>query len=272
LTTFIECFITGRPDTFTSVNGPDNNFPYVGGIVGFFSANNDLAAGSYHYAYWGGTVQTPVDSPPVSGGNSFTAATGIPEAIESAIWPLSGANELTAQWINTDLSTPATYIARIQDVLLLTGDLTAFSNTFGPTVVVTLAFVSTSGPCIIPLPDPCATAVPTSGCTVNGVPNQPCQGGLGNDTITGANGNDVIRGGGGNDILRGQQGNDLLCGEAGSDILTGDQNDDTLVGGSGNDTLRGEEGADGLFGGDNDDILDGGAGKDLFANGETKVN
>jgi Ca2+-binding RTX toxin-like protein len=62
------------------------------------------------------------------------------------------------------------------------------------------------------LPDPCTTAVPTSGCTVNDVPNQLCRGGSGDDTIIGTASNDVILGKGGNDTLKGLGGDDLLCG------------------------------------------------------------
>ena len=56
--------------------------------------------------------------------------------------------------------------------------------------------------------DPCDTSVPTLGCAVNGVRNQPCEGTAGDDLIIGT-GDDVIVGLGGNDRIRGRRGNDL---------------------------------------------------------------
>lgn len=116
-------------------------------------------------------------------------------------------------------------------------------------------------------PDPCATAVATQGCTVNGVRNQPCQGTPGNDVIIGTPGADVILGGGGNDRIRGGSGDDLLCGEDGDDLLMGGSGNDTLVGGPGNDRLRGNTGNDVLLGGDGDDQLFGDGGTDNLDGG-----
>lgn len=113
-------------------------------------------------------------------------------------------------------------------------------------------------------PDPCLTAVPTQGCTVNGKPNQPCQGGGADDTIIGTSGNDVIRGGAGNDTLKGNAGDDVLCGEDSDDIVLGGVGNDSLNGGSGSDVLKGEAGDDTLFGGTEDDSLIGGTGLDYL--------
>lgn len=110
--------------------------------------------------------------------------------------------------------------------------------------------------------DPCDTAVPTQGCIVNGVRNQPCQGTPGDDVIIGTPGADVIKGGGGNDRIRGGAGDDLLCGEGGDDLLVGGTGNDTLVGGPGNDRLHGNGGNDVLLGGDDDDELFGDGGSD----------
>jgi Ca2+-binding RTX toxin-like protein len=96
------------------------------------------------------------------------------------------------------------------------------------------------------LPNPCATAVPTSGCTVNGIPNPLCQGTGGDDTIIGTAGNDVILGKGGNDSLKGAGGDDLLCGGAGNDVLIGGAGDDDRQGGTGNGTLDGGAGNEDL--------------------------
>jgi hypothetical protein len=134
--------------SLTATNGPNSNLPYVGGIVGFSNTSDDLNTGSYNYTYLGGTVQTPANSPPVSGDNSFTEATGVQERIESAIWSISPSNVLTAQWVNTDLSKPATYemLYTAQNNLTLTGDKAVFVNTFGSSVPVTFTFVGTACP------------------------------------------------------------------------------------------------------------------------------
>ena len=51
------------------------------------------------------------------------------------------------------------------------------------------------------VPDTCMGMEATSGCTVNGVPNQRCIGTAGNDVIKGTAGADVITGGAGNDRI-----------------------------------------------------------------------
>jgi Ca2+-binding RTX toxin-like protein len=125
-------------------------------------------------------------------------------------------------------------------------------------------------------PDPCEGAVATTGCTVNGVPSQPCEGTSGDDSITGTPGPDVILGGDGRDRLRSGLGDDLVCGGPGDDVIVGAAGNDTLAGGggvdrlrggSGNDTLLGDDEADLLVGGSGADDIDGGAGDDQLRGG-----
>jgi len=142
--------------SMSTVNGPDANFPFVGGVVGYDSTNDDIGPGSYNYIYIAGTTQTPVDSPPVSGNNSFTAIYGVPEKFESAIWSLGGNNIVSPQWVNTNSSKPATFLGFTQDTLFLTGDQAAFTSAFGPATWVTLIVEPTA---------PCATATPTVSAT-----------------------------------------------------------------------------------------------------------
>ncbi len=143
----------------------------------------------------------------------------------------------------------------------------------------------------------CNDAPITSGCTVNGIPNQPCRGTDDRDVIQGTPGPDVIVGLKGNDDIDGKGGNDIICG--GADDLTNDGNDflqgnlgddiifggglratntgnDRLKGGKGNDTLIGQDGKDNLWGGlggdtlcgkDGNDSLVGEAGDDLLCGG-----
>jgi hypothetical protein len=113
------------------------------------------------------------------------------------------------------------------------------------------------------IPDPCQNHAPTSGCTVNGVSNQPCVGTTGNDLIYGTGGNDFILGLLGDDIIVGGSGNDVLCGGPGGDFLNGGGGDDQLFGGAGNDTLSGDHGADSVVGG---------AGRDTCATDASDVN
>lgn len=119
--------------------------------------------------------------------------------------------------------------------------------------------------------DPCATAAPTGGCTVNGVKNQLCQGGDGDDVIVGTKASDVVKAGRGNDRVRALDGDDVVCGEEGDDVLSGGSGNDHLFGGDGRDTLKGDAGddllagqrdADSLSGGGGDDEVDGGSGDD----------
>jgi hypothetical protein len=73
------------------------------------------------------------NSPPANVGNSFSAVTSIPKNSESAVWSFDPVTlAITPQWVNTDLSHPKTIIVYTQDVLLFTGDFTAFVNIFGP--------------------------------------------------------------------------------------------------------------------------------------------
>ncbi|CEL53636.1 hypothetical protein RSOLAG1IB_06491 [Rhizoctonia solani AG-1 IB] len=123
--------------TFTAENGQAKQaYPLFGGIVGYGSTGDDFAAGNPDYAYLGGTTSTPAGSPATAGPNSFTTATDIEKNIESAIWAYDPTTQaITAQWINSDSSSPPTSIVYIPEGLLaLTGDVQTFSDTFGPTI------------------------------------------------------------------------------------------------------------------------------------------
>lgn len=116
-------------------------------------------------------------------------------------------------------------------------------------------------------PDPCVGAVPTTGCTVNGLRNQPCQGSDENDRIVGTKGADVIFGGGGRDRIRALDGDDLVCGEDGDDVLSAGPGLDEVFGGDGDDVLKGDDGDDLLIGGRDADVLSGGRGNDEIDGG-----
>ncbi|KAJ7087498.1 hypothetical protein C8R44DRAFT_893200 [Mycena epipterygia] len=147
----LEVSFSYSPDSpgqlsFTATNGPDATYPFIGAIKGISSSSSDLGPGSANYAYLGGTSQTPAGSPPSAGDNAFDAATHLTEDIESAIWSYDSSTQaITAQWINTDSSAPSTHIVHTQGVLALTGDVNAFTSTFGPTDEVIFF-------CVPPLP------------------------------------------------------------------------------------------------------------------------
>jgi Ca2+-binding RTX toxin-like protein len=128
----------------------------------------------------------------------------------------------------------------------------------------------------------CGTTEPTTGRTVNGVPNQLCIGTPGDDVIIGTKGNDVIFGLGGNDLIKGgegddcidggpgndqmegQDGNDVLFGRGGDDKVRGGTGDDLIVTGRGKDTVRGDEGNDLIYDTQGKNTLEGQAGDDLI--------
>ncbi|KAJ7452632.1 hypothetical protein FB451DRAFT_1409322 [Mycena latifolia] len=117
----------------SATNGPET-FTYVGAVVGFASSSNDLGVASPNYAYLGGTFQVAEGPAVDDGANAFTASTSVSKAYESAVWmydPATGA--LSAQWINTDGSAPATSIVYVagDEALVLTGDVAAFRSSFG---------------------------------------------------------------------------------------------------------------------------------------------
>ncbi|KAG9099994.1 hypothetical protein FS749_016564 [Ceratobasidium sp. UAMH 11750] len=119
---------------FTAVNGLASAFPFVGGVVGFASTDDNFGPGSYNYAYIAGTEQIPA-GPAVLRDSTFGTATGVPTDSESAIWVYDPKTQaITPQWINTDGSAPATSIIYANDfnqALLLTGDAPTLRETFG---------------------------------------------------------------------------------------------------------------------------------------------
>ncbi|KEP51915.1 hypothetical protein V565_053490 [Rhizoctonia solani 123E] len=136
----LEVSISYVPGSDASVdlvptNGPTKAYPYMGAAVGYASESGNLGPGTQSHAYVAATRQTPPRSPPVSGDNSVSVATGIPADYESAIWvydPLT--SKIRAQWVNTDGSTPVTHLLYSNDgsdALILTGDPDTLNSAFG---------------------------------------------------------------------------------------------------------------------------------------------
>ncbi len=295
----------------TTLNG--NTAAYGGGVL---SVTIGSSTTSLHHSLIAGNTATGsgdevllvnlggsflVDDANLFGHSGITTAAALPGVT-------AGASDILA----TSNGTTPTALADILDTTLANNGGPTFTHnlvTDSPAIDAAGAcgvatdqrgFVRNVGDCDIgavefgataPSSDPCDSAVPTLGCTVNGVLNQPCVGtdlGTGKDVITGTSGDDVIVGGAGNHELRGGSGVDLLCGGPGNDLLFGHNGNDDLDGGDGNDVLRGENGDDlldgggendTLLGGPNNDDLVGGAGTDLLkgdggtdmCDGETEV-
>ncbi|TFK50841.1 hypothetical protein OE88DRAFT_1659944 [Heliocybe sulcata] len=130
----------------TTENGI-SNFPLLGFMTGFANTNYGIGSGSSNYAYLGGVTQTPEGSPAIQQANSFSAASGIPDGVESAVWTWEpSSNALTVQWINTDGSSPTTYLAYLAGdaAIILTGDLGTFRNIFGSATRIAFTFVPDS--------------------------------------------------------------------------------------------------------------------------------
>ncbi|KZT22496.1 hypothetical protein NEOLEDRAFT_651687 [Neolentinus lepideus HHB14362 ss-1] len=131
----------------TAQNGL-TTYPLTGFITGFSNTDNNLYSGSFNYAYFGGVAtETPAGSPAITEPNSFSAASGVSRAVESAVWSWStSTNALTPQWINTDGSFPTNYLVYVPSsvAFALLGDVTAFSSNFVNVQVVTFTFVPSS--------------------------------------------------------------------------------------------------------------------------------
>ncbi|CEL59064.1 hypothetical protein RSOLAG1IB_09051 [Rhizoctonia solani AG-1 IB] len=134
------------------VTGASVEMPMLGGIVGFYNENDDLASGSYHHAYIGLTSQTSLGATPQEGANSFDRAQNFDRKIESAIWSFNLTTKaLTPQWINADTSTPENIILYVdkQNVLVITGDkdelVERFKEEFETQGTITVEVVSEGG-------------------------------------------------------------------------------------------------------------------------------
>ncbi|KAF8910727.1 hypothetical protein CPB85DRAFT_1562067 [Mucidula mucida] len=106
----------------------DPAHPLLGAVVGPASSDDNLSSGSPNYLILTGTSHTDANAPPSPAGNSYSGQNS-----ESAIWTYSTSTQkITAQWVNTDNSKPATFLYYLagSDGLLLVGDPTAFNDAF----------------------------------------------------------------------------------------------------------------------------------------------
>ncbi|KAF8910718.1 hypothetical protein CPB85DRAFT_1435187 [Mucidula mucida] len=102
-------------------NPTDSSHPLLGAVVAGSSTNDNLSSGSANYCQLTGTSHTAANAPASAAGNSFSSSKS-----ESMIWTYSTSTQkITAQWVNTDSSKPATFLYYLpsSDSLLLVGDL-----------------------------------------------------------------------------------------------------------------------------------------------------
>ncbi|KAJ6545577.1 hypothetical protein B0H19DRAFT_1266990 [Mycena capillaripes] len=120
-------------------NAPNAAYPFFGAILGDLSASDgSFGPGILGYAKLGGTALTPPGATPAQGPNSEMDAIGEKD-IETAIWNFdTETSEFSAQWVNSDDSTPPTYILG-EGVFVngITGDIEQYKQNLGSTKEVT---------------------------------------------------------------------------------------------------------------------------------------
>jgi Ca2+-binding RTX toxin-like protein len=251
-------FNAGYPAQFTTFSSPRLFTPLDSNVldVHFFVAGSDLPATVSGF----GAVFTDVDLPASTQLEFFDAQDSPLLSVPVATSP--GGLSFLGAVFDTD---------RVFRVRITSGNtpITAASPDDDPgkgiDVVVMDDFIYGEP---ISTADFCVSPIPTNGCTVNGVKNQPCIGTDGDDVIIGTDGPDVIVGLDGNDVIKAKKGNDVVCAGAGNDRVTGDTGNDLIAGQEGDDRLRGDRGDDILVGGPGNDDLAGGAGIDTLIGDE----
>ncbi|KAI0653081.1 hypothetical protein C8Q70DRAFT_937911 [Cubamyces menziesii] len=137
--------------------GTLDGLPYFGGVVGYYSTDADIIPGSDNYVYVTSTVSGTPRGPAQNASNAFTASTGIPSSVQSAIWTLPALPDdpsgvlpggdpiplvpggdpipLVPHWVNrdgtVDESAQLVYLQDDGGAIVLTGDAEAFGETYG---------------------------------------------------------------------------------------------------------------------------------------------
>jgi hypothetical protein len=129
---------SGTQINLTPENLPEGS-PDFGPVEGRDSTSPDIAPGSLNYLYLGGTNGTAPGSTPQPG-NFFSTTTGLAKSSESAVWAINViAGTLVPQWVNTDGSTPTTFVFVQSNHVYAGGDPDAFHSRFpAPVTTATL--------------------------------------------------------------------------------------------------------------------------------------
>ncbi|KAK7678971.1 hypothetical protein QCA50_017914 [Cerrena zonata] len=139
------CFTEGPVFDIKPTNGGNPTYPFLGAVTGFANSDSNLSPSNFNYVYLAGTTQTPAGSTPQRQANAFSAAAGVPEDVESAIWSINTAtNVLSSNWVNTDGSVPAQTIRFIasSNAFAVTGSVAQFESNFGASQGAVLTFIA----------------------------------------------------------------------------------------------------------------------------------
>jgi len=123
----------------------DNRGVFFGPVVGRDSTSSNIAQGSFNYLYLDPIAApgTPPGSTPQSVPSYFSTSTGLDKQAETSVWSvdlITGA--LSAQWINTDSTSPPTFIFVQSNHVYAGGDPSAFQSRFpAPVTTVTLKVI-----------------------------------------------------------------------------------------------------------------------------------
>jgi len=124
----------------------DNRGALFAPVVGRDSTSSDIAPGNFNYFYLDPTAAPgtlPGDTPQ-STPSFFASSSGLDKQTETSVWSVDlVAGTLSAQWINTDSSSPTTVFFVQSNHLYAGGDADAFHSRFpAPVSTVTLQFVA----------------------------------------------------------------------------------------------------------------------------------
>ncbi|KAJ7640128.1 hypothetical protein B0H17DRAFT_479065 [Mycena rosella] len=124
---------TSEAQSLLVKNGPDNDYPFLGGIGG--EDGSILGVNSGDYLHVGGTRSTAPGAIPSYCGNTYTDRTNELRKCASVIWTYNATTSaVTPQWINDDGTAITAYMGFVDEAFLLTGSMKAFEDTWDASV------------------------------------------------------------------------------------------------------------------------------------------
>ena len=114
-------------------DSPSQGFPYFGLTQGRDSTDSNIGSGNFNYLYIEGTNGTDPGATPQVVGNYFNSNNSASHTSESAVWDIDitgSTGTLSAQWINTDDSSPTTVSFVQSSHIYAGGDASAFNGRF----------------------------------------------------------------------------------------------------------------------------------------------
>lgn len=112
-------------------NLAEPGFPLFGLVQGRDSTSANIGSGNFNYLYLGGVSETAPGATPQTSGNYFSSVSRLTKASESAVWTIDVTTGLLLPvWINSDGSTPTTFIFVQSNHVYAGGDPAAFQSRF----------------------------------------------------------------------------------------------------------------------------------------------